>query len=810
MGSAFPEVRSALRSLLRDPRSTAASVATLAIGIGAVTAIFSVVHGVLLRRLPYPSPDRIVQVWQINDGAKNVQFSDPNFEDLRERNRSFAALAQYSSWVRSVSGTIEPVRVRVATVSRDFFDVLGVRPSLGRAFAGEELREGGPPSALVSYGFWQRGLGGTEDLSAANLSLSGRIYSIVGVLPRGFDFPAGSELWTPRELEPRLPSRTAHNWQAVARLEEGVSVERARADVSAIARELRAVLGEDTWMVDADVIPLHEQLVGKVRPALVVLLGAVSFLLLVACANVVNLLLARAASRQREVAVRAALGASRWQTVRSFLTESALLSLTGGSLAVLLSVVGVPLLLALDPGNLPRSGEVGVSLPVLVFALGLSVLVSLVLGLATALRSTRRGTSAHLRDRSGASSGARLRSGIVVAQVAITLVLLIGAGLLARSLFRLLGVDPGFRRGSALVVDLAHESPGGEAAKSSLGRLQVDLLERVRALPGVGRAGLVDRLPLATGSRNGMFLVQTSPDEVKSYEDFGRLMNDPKRAGMAEYRAASAGYFETMGIPLVSGRLFEERDAPDAPHVALVSESLVKEKWPGEDPIGKLIQFGNMDGDLRLLNVVGIVGDVRHQGLDAAAKPTIYTNARQRPPSDYSVVVDFAGGAEAVSASVRGIVRELAPDVPPRIRLLDDVLSASVADRRFQVVLLATFGFSALLLAVFGIYGVVSYGVTERTREMGLRMALGARPHDVLALVVGQGSRLVALGLALGVAMALVLTRLLKSFLFEVAATDPITFGALALVLAGIALAACYLPARKASRVDPMISLRYE
>jgi predicted permease len=810
MSSALKEIRSALRSLLRDPRSTVASVATLAIGIGAVTAIFSVVHGVLLRPLPYPSPDRIVQIWQINEGAKRAQFSDPNFEDLRGRNRSFAAFAQYSSWVRSVSGTIDPVRVRVATVSRDFFDVLGVRPSLGRAFAEEELREGGSPSVLVSHRFWQRHLGGTTDLSSAKLALSGRIHSIVGIMPPGFDFPAGSELWSPRELEPRLPSRTAHNWEAVARLEEGVSLERARADVSALAREVRAEHGDDTWMVDADVVLLHEQLVGSVRPALVVLLGAVSFLLLVACANVVNLLLARAASRQKEVAVRAALGASRWQTVRSFLTESALLSLAGGSLGVLFAVLGVPVLLALDPGKLPRAGDVGVSVPVLLFALALAAVVSLVLGLATALRSTRRGTAAYLRERSGAASSARLRSGIVVSQVAITLVLLIGAGLLARSLVRLLGVDPGFRRGSALVVDLAHESPGDDAAKIVLRSAQEGLLERVRTLPGVRRAGLVDRLPLATGSRNGMFLIQTSPEEVKSYEDFGRLMKDPTRTGMAEYRAASAGYFETMGIPLVSGRLFDERDAPDAPHVALVSESLVKERWPGEDPIGKLIQFGNMDGDLRLLAVVGVVGDVRHQGLDAAAKSTLYTNARQRPPSDYSVVVDFTGGAEALSTSVRGIVREIAPEVPPRIRVLEDVLSESVADRRFQVVLLMAFGLSALLLAVFGIYGVVSYGVAERTREMGLRMALGARPRDVLSLVVGQGSRLIALGIALGVALALALTRLLDSFLFEVAATDPLTFAALALVLAAIALAACYVPARKASRVDPMISLRYE
>jgi predicted permease len=696
--------------------------------------------------------------------------------------------------------------VRTARVSQEFFEALGVSPRLGRSFVEEELREGGSPAVLVSHGFWQRRLGGASDLSSLQLQFDGRVHAVVGVMPQGFSFPPDTDVWAPRELERVLPSRTAHNWRAIARLRDDVPLERAQADLSAIAKDLRATHGEDTWMLDAAVVPLHEQLVGSVRPALVVLFAAVSFLLLVASANVVNLLLARAARRQREVAVKAALGASRLLLVRSFLTESALLTLAGGALGVLLAIWGVPLLLSVEPGKIPRSGEVGVSFPVLGFALGLAVLVSVALGLTTALRSTKRGVAAYISDRSRAgSSSTKLRSGLVVSQVALTLVLLVGAGLLARSLFRLLEVDPGFRRSSALVVDLSQPRE-----PDVLRRSQDEILTRLRAIPGARSVGIIDRVPLSTSHRNGVFLLQNSPDEVKSFEDFERLAQDPARMGMAEYRAASEGYFETMGIPLVRGRLFEATDDAEAPHVALVSQGLVREKWPNEDPLGKLIQFGNMDGDLRLLRVVGIVGDVLHGGLDTPSRSTIYTNARQRPPEDYSVVIGFDRGGEAIAASTREALREILPDVPPRFRTIEDVVSESLADRRFNAVLLGAFGASALLLAILGIYGVVAYGVTERTREIGLRMALGARPNDVLGLVVGQGGKLVAAGLACGLVLAFALTRLLSSLLFQVGAADPLTYLALVLVLGGIALLACYLPARQASRVDPMVSLRYE
>ncbi len=806
MTETLREVRQSTRGLLKDYRTTGAAVATLAVGIGATTAIWSVVYGVLLRPLPYPEPDRIVQVWQVNEGGTRAQLSDPNYADFRERNRSFEAFAEYASVETSIVGGNAPVRAHTAIVSREFFDVVGVSPLWGRRFVEEELREGGAPAVVVSFGFWQSRLGGQEDLSSLELGFSERIHSVVGVLPRGFAFPPDTDVWAPRELEPVLPSRTAHNWQGVARLRDGVALERAQADVSAIARDLRTSHGEDTWMIDAAVVPLHEQLVGRVRPALVVLFAAVLFLLLVAIANVVNLLLARAARRQREVAVKAALGASRTVLVRSFLTESALLTLAGGGLGVLVARFGVPLLLALEPGKIPRAGEVGMSGSVLLFALGLAAFVSVVLGLVTALRSTRQGIAVHASDRSQAGSPSTfVRSGLVVSQVALTLVLLVGAGLLARSLFRLFDVDPGFRREGALVVDLSHPVEGGARR-----RAQNDLLARLRTLPGVESAGIVDLPPLSTGHRNGMFLIQSSPDEVKSFEDFDRLMQDPARTGMAEYRAASEGYFETMGIPLVRGRLFEAGDDAEASHVALVSQRLVQEKWPDEDPIGKLIQFGNMDGDLRLLRVVGIVSDVRHGGLDTPSRATLYTNARQRPPSDYSIVIRASGGSEGLAASARAVLREVLPDVPPRFRTMEEVVSESLSDRRFNAILLGAFGAAALLLATVGIYGVMAYGVAERTREIGLRIALGARPRDVLGLVVGHGSRLVALGLVLGLALAFGLSRLLSSLLFQVGAADPATYAVLSLTVAGVAVLACYLPARQASRVDPMVSIRYE
>ena len=743
------------------------------------------------------------------------RFSDPNFTDIYARSRSFDALAQYNSTIVSVAGGSEPVRVRAAAVSREFFDVLAVAPLRGRVFVDEERREGGRLAVLVSFGYWQRYLGSEADFSKLELRISGHSYAVVGVMPPELDFPDAAALWMARELLPRYPSRTAHNWRAVGRLKENVSLDLARSEVSAIAGDVRSQLGEETWMTDAALVPLHEELVADVRPAMLVLTGAVGFLLLVACANVVNLLLARAAARHRELAVSAALGASRWQLTRPFLLEALILSLVGGALGILGSTWGVRALMAFEPGKLPRALDVGVgvgvSVPMLAFALGVSLATAAGLGLTAALRATSKSLQESLRESQrgelGRASSMRERSILVVSQVALTLVLLVGAGLLARSLFQLLAVDPGFRAEGQVVMELSHAVPDSEDDVLRLVRLQSQLLERLRSVPGVSRAGGVDRLPMSTGFRNGLFLIVKPGERVETLDDFQRLAEDPERVGEAEYRAASDGFFQAMGIPLVRGRLFEDRDDRAAPHVAVISESLVRAKWSGQDPIGALIEFGNMDGDLRLLRVVGVVGDIRHGGLDTEARPTIYTNTRQRPPVSFTVVMD-AGSPQAVMAAARRITHELAPDIPPRFSTMGEVFRGSVADRRFNLLLLSVFGASALALAIMGIDGVISYGVTQRRQELGVRVALGASQSAVLSLIVGQGLRLILMGIGVGVLVAAMLTCYLESLLFEVSAIDPVLFSVLALALGAVGLAACYLPARQASRTDPMVALR--
>jgi len=805
----WQEVRRALRSLVKSPRFTLTAIGTLALGIGASTAIFSVVHAVLLRPLPFPSPAAVVQLWQVNDEGGHGQFSDPNFEDIRQRSRSFEALARYRSSMASVSGVGDAVRVRVASVSRDFFDVLGVQPVLGRVFVAEELQPGGAPAAIVSFAYWQGHLGAERDLSGLEAVIQNQSYPIVGVLPPRIDFPDEVSVWTSEELLPRSTSRTAHNFRVIGRLASGVSVTAAAAETSAIARELYDRFGDDTWMVDAVVIPMHEELVGDSRPALLVLTGAVGFLLLVACANVVNLLLSRVSSRQSELTVSAALGASRMRLLAPFLVESAMLSLCGGALGTVLAAWGVRLLLAFEPGSLPRADSVGINLSVLVFSLSVSLAAAFVLALSAFVRAGRTNLSDGLRERRQSYAGDGMRAALVVSQVGLTLVLLVGAGLLGRSLWHLLDVDPGFRVERTLVMSLSHPAPQSPEDRAHLSQLQDQIVSRVQGLPGITRAGGVDRLPMSTGYRNGMFLIVKPGERLESFEDFGRLAEDPDRVGEAEYRAATATFFWAAGVPLRTGRLFEERDGPEAPHVALVSESLAERRWPDGDAVGELIEFGNMDGDLRLLRVVGVVGDVRHGGLDAEARPTLYVNARQRPPASLSVVMETESAAAAIPA-VRALLRELAPDLPPRFRVMEDVVSDSYGARRFSLLLVGVFAAAALGLAFMGIYGVVALGVSQRTRELGVRIALGASEGDVLQLIVGQGARLAAFGVVLGMVAAFGLTRFLDSLLFEVSATDPVTFVALSVPLVLAALFASYVPARTAARTHPMVALRDE
>lgn len=813
MATIVQELRQAARGLWRTPGFAVVAVLTLGVGIGASTAVFSVVEGVLLRSLPYPDPDGLVRVFQVNDEGKRSPFSHPNLEDVRASNRTFTGLAQYAVGSTPVMVGDELSMTGIALVSSEFFDVVGIHPVVGRGFTAEEAAGTGAPVVVVSHEFWQGALGGVRDLSLLTLRLQSGAVSVVGVMPPGFEFPDGVDVDVISPYAERQnPSRTAHNWRVIGRLRDGVTLAQARQDLTAIARRLKAEYGDETWMVDAAVVPLHEHLVGNVRPALLVLLAASGVLLLIACANVVNLLLSRMAMRQRELAVRLALGAGTGRLVRHYVAEALVLSLTGGAVGVLLAAWGVDALLALEPGQLPRLDEIGVNATVLGYALGVSVLTAAALGLLMAWRATRadvRGTlAASQRTMAGGASSRRVRSALVVAEVAMTIVLLAGAGLLVRSFGRLLAVDPGFRTEGAVVMDVMLPMASQDVVRNA--RFLDELTRRIGAVPGVEHVGVTDAPPLSGRGASGMFLILDRPDEVQSFDDWMRIMENPNRTGEAEYRWASGDYFRAMGIPLVAGRLFDERDHADAPHVAVISESLARTRWPGEDPIGKLIQFGNMDGDLRAMTIVGVVGDVRHESLEAEPLPTFYGNALQRPVMGRVSVVISGPGAQAAVGQARAAVQSLDPTIPVLFRPIEDYFSYSLAGRRFSMVLLGIFAVVALFVAAAGLYGVISYLVAQRTREVGIRIAVGARPADVMRLVVGQGAVLAAAGVACGVLAALALTRFLAGMVYGVGTTDPATFAGVAGLLLGVATLASWVPARRAVRVDPMVVLREE
>jgi predicted permease len=803
------DVRYGLRQLVRAPGFFAIAVLTLGLGIAATTAIFSVVRGVLLRPLPYAEPERLVQLWQLNDGAQN-NFSSPNFQDIREQSSSFSGLAEMSGIGSvSVSGIPEPVRTRSVAVSRDFFDILGVKPIMGRTFLPEEQQVGAAPAVVISHGFWQRVLGGSPSAIGQKLIYDDQAFTVVGVMPRTLEFPADVELWVPRELRPVLPYRTGHNWKVIGRLKDGVSVEQARADVSVIARRLKQQHGDATWMTDATVIPLQEQIVGGAGKTLFILLGGSLLLLLIACANVVNLLIARMAARQSEIAVRVALGAGRGRLIQQCLAEALMLSLAAGALGVALANVGVRLLLKMQPGNLPRLSEVRVDAMVLTFAIGIAVVAAIVMGILTAWRATRGEIrdllSQSTRTQGGTMSSERIRRGLVIAQVAMAVVLLVATGLFARSMMRLLSVDPGFRPENKVVVDI---TAGG--ANTDRVRIYDEMLSRFRMIPGVTAAGGVNAIPLTGGAANGTFIIMNSPTEQISMDQIGQIMQNKERTGSAEFRIASPGYFEAMGIGLKSGRLFEERDAITAPHVAVISASLAKTRWPNEDAIGKVIQFGNMDGDMRPFTIVGVVGDVRDVSLDVEPRPTLYASYRQRPVSAwrFNFVLATPGDPTAIVNTAQRIVRSVSPDIPPRVRTIETIVTGSVADRRFVLSLVGVFGIAALVLAALGIYSVISYLVTQRAREISIRVALGARSGDVVKMVLKEGVGLAAFGILAGASIAFLATRVIEKMLYGVSATDPTAFALVVLLLAAVALIASWVPARRASRMEAMEVLR--
>jgi len=826
METLIKDIRYGVRSLAKRPGFTAIAILTLAIGIGACTAIFSVVDGVLLRPLPYPHAEQLVQLREVNPKGVHIRFAEPNFLDVRARSRTLEAVAEYGADLTTVTGASEPVRALTVVVSGDFFDVLGTKPVVGRTFVPDESKPGGTPVAVVSYGFWQRLLGGRSELAGTTLRLMNQDVTVVGAMPAGFSFPQDAEVWIPRELFPQETARSAHNWNVVARMRPTIRIEQAYAEVSAIGKQLKQENGKDMDAVDIAVVPQQEYMVGSVRGALVLILVAVGFLLVVACGNVANLLLAQVTGRQREFAVRAALGATRWRLGRQFITENLVLALIAGSIGVLLSFWGVDLLLRVNQQSLPRMSEIGVDARAIAFTVGLSLLISVVLGVVPLLRFSTRDLETSLRETGTGSrgySGRRLRSLLVVVQVALTLILLVGAGLLGRSFHRLLQVDPGFRTESAVAIKLSLSSrdineeryqnfmqsykrlveqgvaPDPKtrfSAEEERQRLfQQQVLERLSSTPGVVAAGIINSLPLTGGGADGTFFIN----------------NDPSKKGHAEYRLATGGYFAALRIPLLSGRTFDDSDQPNSPNAAIVSQSVVRKYWPNEDPIGQAIQFGNMDGDLRLLYVVGVVGDVRDYGVDMAAAPTVYANALQRlPASNLSVVVRAELEPVALVPAIRAVIRSLDPQVPLSVLTLDQVFSSSLDQRRFSLVIFGVFGATALLLAALGIYGVTSYAVAQRTQEIGIRMALGARMSDVLNLVLRNVMSQVLIGTVVGLAGAYAVTRVMSNLLFEVAPTDLATFAVVPGVLIVVALVAGFVPARRATKVDPLVALRSE
>ncbi|HKW31450.1 MAG TPA: ABC transporter permease [Candidatus Acidoferrum sp.] len=816
------DLRFAFRVLRKSPSFTAIAVLTLALGIGASTAIFSVVDAVLLRPLPYPNPQQIVTLWEQEIKGHRAHLADPNFLDFREQNHTLAGLAVVFSGPESISGGSEPVRTNIALVSQDFFKVMGVGPAQGRAFASDELRPHGTPAMIVSHGYWQQYLGSRGDFSNVRLNTGGQVYSVVGVMPQGFDFPAGVSAWLPREqLDEWSTSRTSHNGEGIGRLRNGFSLEQARADMSTIARRIKSLYGKEGdinsgyMLVDAAVVPLADTLVGNVRAALLTLFAAVILLFVVACANVAGLLLARTATRRKELAVRAALGAGRGRLVQQLLAESLALALAGGALGTLAAIWTTRLLPAILPANLPRQQGIAINGTVLVFTLIATLIVAFGLGLFAAWRCGGLDLNEALGSgsRSYSAGSQKARSALVTGEIAVTLMLLLGAGLLGRSFLRLISVNPGVN-GEHLILATFQpiRLPTSDASFRQV-QLIDNILSRLRAIPGVQSAGFTGGLPIASGFADGQFLILNGLRPPASFEEWGSFTQNPRNVGVALYCPTSSDYFRTAGIPLRRGRLFDERDGPDSLHVAVISETLAREQWTNQDPLGQVIEFGNMDGNLKPLAIVGIVGDVRADGLDRPVSPMIYVDYVQRGLSGNSlpmILVRTDAVTGAVVNAARGIFHDLAPDVPVKFSTFADEMGGWLSEKRFLLLLAGVFAAAALALAAVGIYGLIAHSVSQRTQEIGIRMSLGAERRNILRLVLGEGARMAAFGLIIGIGASLAITRLMSSLLFGISASDPLTFVAVAALLAAVALLASYIPARRAMRVDPMVALRYE
>jgi putative ABC transport system permease protein len=795
------DARYSWRRLVRSPGFTAVAVITLGLGIGANSAIFSVVHTVLLSPLPYAEAERLVRVFSVR--TEPTTMSGPDFMDIREQAGVFEGLAAYNSETRTLTGAGDAERVAVGAVTPGFFEVLRVSPVLGRTFRPEEMEPGQERVALLSHGFWLDRFGGDPGVLGRTITLNGLEHEVVGVAPPGFDVPPNRALWVPIVNEEMFAdSRRAIYLSVLGRLGAGVTLAEADAEVSTIAARLEAAYPEDNVGWSATVRPMRDVVVGDARAPLLVLLGAVGLVLLIACANVANLLLARAAGREGEFSVRAALGAGKARLMRHLLTESVMLGALGGALGLVLAFLGTRVLIAVGPAGIPRLDEVGVDGTVLAFTAAAALLTGILFGLAPALQVARANLASSIREGGRGAPGGRgnrLRSGLVIGQTALAVVLLVGAGLLLGSFARMMQVDPGFDSDGVLTVPLSLPEagyPDFAQVRDFYGRF----LERLETVPGVRSADAV--YPGLAGG--GSFSIGFTVD--------GREPLPPGESQGMQTRVATAGYFSTMGIPVRRGRAFTEWDREDAPGVVVLNEAAVRRYFPDEDPLGQRISLGwtrdwvQMGGE-----VVGIVGDVRHFGLASEPVPELYLPHAQVPIGAMTLVLRTPGDPLAVAGAVRAALRELDPTLAAGTFVpLEEQLSRSVAQPRFYALLLGLFAALALTLAAVGILGVMSYLVAQRTREIGIRMALGADARAVHRLVIGRGMLLTLAGLALGIPATFALTRVIESQLYGVEPGDPVILAAVVLLLTAVAFLASYIPSRRAIRIDPMVALRGE
>ncbi|HYE90023.1 MAG TPA: ABC transporter permease [Terriglobales bacterium] len=803
MNTLLQDLRYGLRVLLKRPGFALVTVLTLALGVGANTAIFSVVNGTLLRPLPYREAERVMTIWQkdLQAGKERDDASPANFADWRERAESFEAMAAVEPYGHNLTGQGEPENFRSWLASEGFFRVMGTDALHGRTFLPEEHAPGGPRAVVLSHGLWQRRFGGDAGLVGRTLLLNGRPHTVVGVMPPEFDYPAGRELWAARAVTEReRQDRGSSYWQVVGRLKAGVTPEQARAEMDSIAAQLAEEYPQTNAAIKATVVPLGEQLTGHIRPALLVLLAAVGLVLLVACANVANLLLVRGVARRKEIAIRTALGATRGHLVRQLLAEALALGMAGAVIGSLLSFWAVAVVRVTAPATMPRLEEVQVNARVLAFALAAGLLSAMLFGLAPLLQAARGRLAEWLHERGGGGgmpSARRSQHILVVAEVSLALVLLVGAGLLVESFVRLRSVDPGFRREDVLTAKVMLPARRYGTREQQVTFVE-DAIARLSALPGVLRVAITNAAPLADNREGTSFQIEGAPPWPRGQEPH------------VNWNIVTPGYFAVLGIPLAAGRAFDDRDRPDTPPVVMINETLASRHFPGENPIGRRIRVGFASGTPRV--IVGVVKTERHAGMTAEPHNGVYVPMSQFPRAGQLTILARTASEPAASGpAVRQTIREIDPALAVfQVQPMSHVAADAIAAPRFSAVLLSTFASVALLLAAVGLYGVLSHAVSQRTREIGIRMALGASRGAVLQMVVGRGVALAGIGVAAGLIGAVVIVRAFATLLFGVSSTNLPTYVLSGFLLLLVGAGASYVPARRATRVDPVIALRTE